>query len=224
MTCSGMAEKYIWENFLTYLTLYPTCLLDNILEIEPGHEQDKDPMTRYTDMPTALQKHIGLQSHVIGQATFFTDAPLVVVGIREVGEEGCRRTVELSFDIIYPVDQPTEVSCKKKFDTAGAVASFKMNINNALDNLMFNADPDVTAGMYPKSFLDYLCGKTLHDPIKDEDFAWDWNVKSSVSEEVSISPTQQLKNEQRGSGLEVWSVDYMLDIHKMWSSDYVCGC
>lgn len=222
------AEKFIWENLKMYLMLYPTCLLDNILEI-----QDEDaelPVDRYKDFSNELEAHIGLGSYVVNQAAQFSRSPYVTVNIATIPMGGCSTRAIIGFDIVFATDAPEAPNNDKTRyvgNSSEAVASFRKNICTALDELFYFAfDETAHAGeMWEEAFFDRLRDQTIVNPFNTtQSRDWKYNIQGQVDDENSISEVTQLKREDRSTQLSVFHVVYKLDISRLYGEGVDCGC
>ena len=139
-TIVNNAEKFIWNNLKMYLMQYPTCFLDNILKVKD--ENAELPVDRYEDFINQLEKHIGLGSYVVNQAEQFSDVPYVTVNIAAIPSEGCTTRVVIGFDIVFTTDSPrpdNTQSLQYVGNSSEAVASFRANVANGLDQIFHGA-------------------------------------------------------------------------------------
>ena len=220
------AEKFIWNNLKMYLMQYPTCFLDNILKIK-----DKDatlPIDRYEDFINQLEKHIGLGSYIVNQAEQFSDVPFVTVNIAAIPSEGCTTRVVIGFDIVFTTDSPrpdNTQSLQYVGNSSEAVASFRANLANGLDQIFHNAMDDVDPDFGDAAFFDRLREQTLPNPADPSDTKeWMYNIKGMVDDDNMISEVQQLKREDRSSALSVFHIVYKLDLNRLYGDGIDCGC
>lgn len=223
---STWAEKFLWNNLKMYLMQYPTCLCDNILQVQ--NDGADFPIDRYKDFFTSLDVHIGLGSYTIQEATQFSDLPYVNVRIQPVDLGSCSTRVIVTFDVVFATDLPKADDDQTKYagNSSEAVASFRANMISALDELMFNAYDAVA---YPdglnQAFFDRLRNQTLPNPVDPSRTAsWKYNVVGQVDAETTISEVTQLKAEDRNSGLSVFQVTYRLDLNGLYGDGIDCQC
>lgn len=220
------AEKFIWNNLKMYLMQYPTCFLDNILKVKD--EEADLPIDRYEDFINQLEKHIGLGSYVVNQAEQFSDVPYVTVNIAAIPSEGCTTRVVIGFDIVFTTDSPrpdNTQSLQYVGNSSEAVASFRANVANGLDQIFHGALDDISTDPIDAAFFDRLRDQTLPNPINPNDTReWKYNITGHVDDDNTISEVQQLKREDRSSALSVFHIVYKMDLNRLYGDGIDCGC
>lgn len=220
------AEKFLWNNFKMYLMQYKTCFLDNILKIKD--ENAELPIDRYEDFPASLDKHVGLGSYIVNQAEQFSDVPYVTVNIAAIPAGGCTTRVIMGFDIVFTTDSPrptTEQSLQYVGNSSEAVASFRANIANGLDQIFHGAFDDISDDSIDAAFYDRLRGQTLPNPVNPANTKeWKYNVMGSVDDDSTLSEVMQLKREDFSQALAVFHIVYKMDINRLYGDGVDCGC
>lgn len=220
------AENYLWNCFKFYLMTRRTCLCDNVLNIV--NSASDDPTIRYSDFNNSLNEHFGLSSYVAGQSAQFSRFPYIVMNVDALDRGNCYSRVILSFDVIYGVDTPegTDNDSVHPGNSSEAIAQFKSNICDALDELMYEAFNDGNKHYSKQAFFDALRDTSWVNPITKTGTAkaWKYNVVGHVEDSVDISEVMQLKKEDRGSSCLVFTVVYNLDIYKLYGNGIDCGC
>jgi len=222
------AEKFIWQNLKMYLMSYPTCLLDNVLEVVD--DAAELPVDRYKDFVNELEAHIGLGSYVVNQASQFSRSPYITVNIATVPMGNCVTRAIIGFDIVFATDAPAAPNgdlTRYVGNSSEAVASFRKNICTALDELFYFAyDPASHPGeLWSEAFFDRLRDKTLINPVtQSETAAWKYNMMAEVDDENNISQVTQLKREDRSTQLSVFHVVYKIDINRLYGDGVDCAC
>lgn len=220
-------EKYLWNNLRMYLMLYSTCLLDNILKIADA--ESNFPPERYENFFVELDRHIGLGSYTIQEPVLFTYLPYINVRIDPIDYGSCNYGALVTFDVVFATDVPTNDNSSTTYvgNSSEAVASFRANILNSLDDLFYKAfDSDAYTQLRQDAFFDRLRDQTLPNPANPaETKLWKYNVKGQTETENSISQVTQLKREDLSKGLSVFHVQYTLDINALYSDDgEECSC
>lgn len=221
-------EKWIWSNLKMYLMQYQTCLCDNILQVVD--ENATLPASRYKNFFNELERHLGLGSYTIEQATMFSNLPYVTVRVEPIDLGNCNFEALVGFDITFATDVPGNInsvngdddSTKYVGNSSEAVASFRKNIVDSLDNLFYHAFDGLDVdGWQSQAFFDRLRGQTLPNPADPsaETREWKYNMKGQVYPDVDLTPVYQLKKEDRQSGLSFFSVTYKLDINCIYEDD-----
>lgn len=221
---STWVEKFVWNNFKMYLMQWDTCLLDTLLEIDnPDSER---PIIRYKDFMNSLEAHVGLGSYVTQQATQFSNLPYLTVRIAPYDVGHCAARCLISFDIVFATDTPHNTDADKNpGNSSESVATFRANIMNGLDALMYSAYDKVDGRYESPAFFDRLRDQIIPNPAKPEETAdWKYNIIGTVSDEKDVSEVIQLKREDRQSGLSVFTVTYTISIDKLYGGDVDCGC
>lgn len=229
-TVVNNAEKFLWNNFKMYLMQYPTCFLDNLLKIKDGDATD--PVERYEDFVNQLETHMGLGSYVVNQAAQFSTVPYVTVNIQPIPTGKCGTRVVMGFDIVFTTDSPSPNSATTTQyvgNSSEAVAAFRANIANGLDQIFHNAFADLydeNTGPAPnKAFFDRLREQELINPLNHtQTKVWDYNIIGMVDDDNTISEVEQLRREDRSSGIAVFHVVYTLDINRIYGDGIDCGC
>lgn len=224
-TIVNNAEKFVWNNLKMYMMQYPTCFLDNILKIKD--ESAELPVDRYEDFVNQLEKHVGLGSYIVNQAEQFSDVPYVTVNIIASPIGGCNTRVYMGFDIIFTTDSPrpdAEQSLQYVGNSSEAVASFRANLANGLDQIFHRAYAD-TDPYREAAFFDRLRDQTLSNPVRPSQTAeWKYNIIGAVDDYNYISEVTQLKREDRSSALSVFHIRYRLDLNRLYGDGVDCGC
>lgn len=225
-TIVNNAEKFIWNNLKMYLMQYPTCFLDNILKVKD--DTATTPIDRYEDFINQLEKHIGLGSYVVNQAEQFSDVPYVTVNIAAIPSEGCTTRVVIGFDIVFTTDSPrpdNEQSLQYVGNSSEAVASFRANIANGLDQIFHGAMDDISPDPIDAAFYDRLRDQTIPNPVNPSQTApWKYNIRGNVDDDNTISEVQQLKREDRSSALSVFHIVFKMDLNRLYGDGIDCGC
>lgn len=223
-------EKFIWSNLKMYLMQYPTCLLDNILKVKDNTADF--PIDRYEDFINQFEKHIGLSSYVVNQAAQFSTVPYITVNISATPVGNCSTRVVLGFDIVFTTDSPRpndKTTTQYVGNSSEAVASFRANIANGFYQIMHGAFDDLydgTNGPAPDgSFFDRLRDSEVVNPTDPtQKILWDYNIIGQVDEEDIMTEVEQLRREDRSSGLSVFHLVFTMDINKLYGSGVNCGC
>lgn len=211
-------EKYLWNNLRMYLMTYPTCLLDNLLEIKDNTATS--PVNRYNNFLAELDRHIGLGSYTNTQPTQFSTLPFVTVNVAPIGGENCNTRALIGFDIAFATDTPEYTSVG---NTNEAVASFRANMLSALDEIMYDATDTMHYNSIP--FFDRLRDADMPNPVNNGQIArWKYNIIGQVDAQVDISEVSQIKREDRSSGISVFSAIYGLDINCLYDDNSSSGC
>lgn len=227
MNIAAKAEEYLWNNFKFYLMVRKSCLLDLLLPIE---NEDKDfPVERYADFPGSLEKHIGLRSFVVGQSVQFSNTPYMTVGFDVYKDSQCSCQVVASFSVVFSVDTPNNQDQDIKYvgNSSEAVARFRRLVWDALDDIMFEAWEDNGKHYENRAFFDFLKDTAWVNPITQtgDTVAWNYNMVGNVINDSECSAVEQLKKEDRSSGLAVFTISYMIDVNKLYDSKGIgCGC
>lgn len=220
---SSYAEKFLWNNLRMYLLTHKTCLLDNILEIK---NPDSDvPAERYgSNYIQEIDKHIGLGSYVNTQATQFSRLPYLTFNFVPVSGGNCNTRVVVGVDIVFTTDTPTDNTQKSTGNSNEAVADFKANILDSLDELMYDATDVAHYG--ETAFFDALRDQIIANPMNPNSVKlWKYNIVGQVDSPVEISEVTQLKREDRSSGISVFSAVFTMDLNRIYDNDGVdCGC
>lgn len=225
---SSNAEKFLWACFKMYLMQYHTCLLDNLLKIKD--DSAVYPIDRYEDFINSLEKHVGLGSYTAGQAAQFSNVPFLTVNFEAHPMSGCSTRVVATFEVLFTTDSPRPDqldSTQYVGNSSEAVASFRANIANGIEELMHKAyNPEMYPGESPDlAFFDRLRDQTLPNPVNIDDTRdWAYNVVGHVDDDSDITPVIQLKREDRSSGLLVFSITYTMDINRLYGDGIDCGC
>lgn len=228
MSITTFAEKFIWNNLKMALIQFQSCLCDHILEIE--HPKSNVPIDRYKDFLNQLEAHIGLGSYVAQQATQFSNLPYVAVRILPYDLGSCNAKAIVAFDIVFATDTPTNTSVSKNpGNSSESVATFRANVIDALDQLMYrfyDLDEVLESGQHSSpAFFDRLRDQTLPNPTNpDKTKLWKYNIVGTVAEEKEITEVEQLKREDRSSGLSVFTVAYTIELSKLYGEDLDCQC
>lgn len=219
---ANIAELYLWNNLRMYLLTHKSCLLDNLLEVVD--DTSDDPITRYNDLLTELDQHIGLGSYQNTQPTQFSRLPYITVNIQAISGDNCNTRVVLGFDVAFTTDTPDDAHGSYSVGNSNeAVAAFRANIMDSLDELMYDATD--TEHYFPVSFFDALCEQTIKNPVNPlEEKDWAYNLWGSIDGSVDISEVSQLKREDRSSGISVFSIVYTMDLNRAKGTDIDCGC
>lgn len=219
---SSNCEKFLWNNLRMYLLTHKTCLLDNLLKIVNG--DSNDPVERYgKGFIQELDEHIGLGSYVNTQATQFSRLPYITVNFMPVDGDNCNTRVVIGFDIVFATDTPTGIKQIATGNSNESVASFRANIMNSLDELMYDATDEIHYGQI--AFYDALREKEITNPFdRSKTKPWAFNVWGQVDDKNEISTVSQLKREDRSSGMSVFSVVYTMDLNRLKGSGIDCGC
>lgn len=223
-------EKFLWNNFKMYLMQYPTCFLDNILKVKDSNADN--PIDRYEDFINQLETHIGLGSYVVNQAAQFSTVPYITVSIQAIPVNHCNTRVVMGFDIVFTTDSPRpddRTTTQYVGNSSEAVASFRANIANGLYQIFHGAFDDLydeENGPAPdKAFFDRLREAELADPTNPNDVrVWKYNVIGHVDEEDTLSQVEQLRREDRSSGLSVFHMVFTMDIGRIYGDGIDCGC
>lgn len=217
-------EKFLWNSFKMYLMQYPTCFLDNILKVKD--ETAELPIDRYEDFINNLEKHIGLGSYIVNQAEQFSDVPYVTVNIAVVPTQGCNTRVIMGFDIVFTTDSPrpdNTQSLQYVGNSSEAVASFRANIANGLDQIFHDAFQGDSYN--DAAFFDRLRDQTIANPVNPtQTTEWKYNIVGTVDDDNTISEVEQLKREDRSSALAVFHIVYKMDLNRLYGDGIDCGC
>lgn len=222
------AEKFIWNNLKMALIQYESCLCDHLLTI--ANKDATAPIDRYQDFLNQLEAHIGLGSYVTQQATQFSNLPYITVNIYPYDLGSCNAKATVAFDVVFATDTPTNTSVSKNpGNSSEAVATFRANIIDALDQLMYrfyNLEEALETGIHSSpAFFDRLRDQELPSPTNPEKTKqWIYNIVGTVAEEKEVTEVIQLKREDRASGLSVFTVAYTIEISKLYGDDVDCGC
>lgn len=220
-------EKYLWNNFKMYLLQYKSCLLDNILEVV--NPEEDFPINRYNNLMVEFDRHIGLGSYTIQQPTQFSYLPYITVNISPIDYGNCNFAAYMEFAVVFATDAPGSGEDGSTFyigNSSEAVASFRANICNALDDMFYKAlDASAYTELRTDAFFDRLRDQTLPNPTDIMSTKpWKYNIVGQVDPDSEISAVSQLKREDRSSGLSVFSVTYRLDINKLYTQEGECSC
>lgn len=224
------AEEYIWNNLKFYLMSYATCLLDLLLEVKDP--TTNNPFDRYKDFPNSLEEHMGLGSYTTGQAAQFSKTPYMTVNIQPIPTGGCSTRVVMGFDIVFSTDTPKAEDGTTRYvgSSAESVANFRADIMTALDELFYYAYDEDDERAYndtafTQSFMDRLAGQEVVNPANpNETKLWEYNIKSFIDEDATMSEVSQLKREDRYTGLNVFHIVHKFDLNRMWGPNFDCGC
>lgn len=221
---STWVEKFVWNNLKMYLMQWQTCLLDTMLVVD--NQESETPITRYRDFMNELEAHVGLGSYVTQQATQFSNLPYLTVRISPYDVGHCAARCLISFDVVFATDTPHNTDADKNpGNSSESVATFRANIMNALDALMYNAYDKVDGVYESPAFFDRLRDQAIPNPTKPEETAdWKYNIIGTVADEKDVTEVIQLKREDRQSGLSVFTVTYTINIDRLYGGDVDCGC
>lgn len=221
---STWVEKFVWNNIKMYLMQWQTCLLDTLLEIDNPNEEA--PIMRYKDFMNNLEAHIGLGSYVSQQPTQFSSLPYLTVRISPYDIGHCAARCLVSFDVVFATDTPHNTDADKNpGNSSESVATFRANVMQGLDALMYSAYDKIDGRYESPAFFDRLRGQIISDPTTPGRTAeWKYNIIGTVQDDKDITEVIQLKREDRSSGLSVFTVTYTIDIDKLYGGDVDCGC
>lgn len=227
MKITTYAEQFIWLNLKMALMQFESCLCDHILQI--ANPNTNIPIDRYKDFMNQLEAHIGLGSYVVQQATQFSNLPYITVNIYPYDLGSCNARATVAFDVVFATDTPNNTSVSKNpGNSSEAVATFRANILDALDQLMYrfyDLDESLSTGQHSSpAFFDRLRDQTLPNPVNpDKTKLWKYNMVGTVAEEKEVTEVIQLKREDRTSGLSVFTVAYTIEISKLYG-EVECDC
>lgn len=226
----GKAEEWIWNNWKFYLMSFPTCFLDLILQIRDDDAQN--PFDRYVDFPNSLEEHMGLGSYVTGQPAQFSKTPYVTVQIQAIPMGSCNTAVVMGFDVVYSTDTPKAEDSMTRYvgSSAESVAKFRADMMAALNQMFYYAyaDDDTRPEndlAFTQSFMDRLAGQQVVNPANPNEIKeWEYNMTAFVDQDATMSEVNQLKREDRYTGLNYFHISFSFDITRMWDKNWDCGC